>query len=206
MPLSPCSLASFARASCARPSHWFPRILLMCIAAGVLAGCASSIPYRTAVVEKPQHFCEESTAATDMTCAHLTPEISKETPYELHFVEFDDQGWLHAATVERGQAQLQLDRVMSAINEKLAEAQTSISSCSSTGGSMEQRQTTCTLRQFRRLLAGTSESEAATGKREVVGIYVGWRGRPWDLPGPILNLSFWSRKAAALRVLRRIGS
>lgn len=201
MPLRPSSRSFPGHAWCARTITRVMRALTLLAAATVLlSGCASSIPFRTSVVETVRHACEERIAATDPACAHATPEVSRETPYELHFVEFDDQGWLHAASEERGEAQSQLDRVMAAINEKLSRGSDLNIIVFVHGWKHGAAADDVYVRQFRRLLAGTSDAEAVTAKREVIGIYVGWRGRPWTLPGPLLNLSFWSRKAAALRV------
>lgn len=39
--------------------------------------------------------CGIDTSVTDKQCFDRTPEVSTEPSYTLHFVEFDDQGWLY---------------------------------------------------------------------------------------------------------------
>lgn len=56
--------------------------------------------------------------------------------------------------------------------------------------------------RFRQILASARTLAASDNRtpRKVIGIYVGWRGKSWSLPNALDNLSFWSRKSAALRV------
>lgn len=58
------------------------------------------------------------------------------------------------------------------------------------------------VQRFRQILASAAILETGKSKnpRKVVGIYVGWRGKSWNVPNAFVNLTFWSRKAAALRV------
>lgn len=139
---------------------YFARLGSCLFAILLLAGCATSYPYRTRLVEAGAVLCPFASADRLARCARVTPETGQ--GYELHFVEFDDQ-------------------VMKRLDTLLADPD-----------------------QYLNIIlymsAGTIEKSGKAHPRKVIGIYVGWRVKSWDLPGYLINMSFWSRKAAALRV------
>jgi hypothetical protein len=139
-------------------------------------------------------------------CEHVTPETGP--GYELHFVEFDDQGWLAAASDDDkprpdGPPPSQIDHLMRRLDTLLGDEGRTLNVILYVHGwKHDARSGDEDVKRFRRILASarTLEADGKQTPRKVVGIYVGWRGKSWNLPGALINLSFWSRKAAALRV------
>jgi hypothetical protein len=172
----------------------------------LLVGCTSPRPYRTDLVDTGSVSCPADRAHLLSQCEHVTPETGP--GYELHFVEFDDQGWLatlpDADKAEPGtRPPSQIDHLMRRLETLLGDEGRYLNVILYVHGwKHDAHSDDGDVKRFRRILASTRSSEASDGKtpRKVVGIYVGWRGKSWNLPGALINLSFWSRKAAALRV------
>jgi len=161
-----------------------------------LSACISHQRYRTesglCVSANPLEECSQHTLQV-----FESPEAIDEK-YHLGFVEFDDQGQLW----DRGQ----LQEVIGQVNTLAADqdllmvvfvhgwkhsAQAGDNNISSFRASL------------RRLSALESAMSARTGtpSREVVGIYLGWRGGSVSLPG-LKELTFWERKNTAHKVGR----
>lgn len=182
------------------------RLLLLSVcASGLLFGCASVRPYRTVLVEPGSVSCPADLAATLKQCSNITPETAP--GYELHFVEFDDQGWAAsipagAATLPDGKLPTQTDHLMKRLDKLLGDDEYLNIILYVHGWKHDAKDDDEDVKRFRRILASarTLESSKSKKPRKVVGIYVGWRGKSWDLPNALINLSFWSRKSAALRV------
>lgn len=172
----------------------------------VLAGCASPLAYRSSLVERGAASCPPDNAHLLSRCEHVTPETGP--GYELHFVEFDDQGWLAAASdPDKPRPDKpppsQIDHLMRRLDTLLGDEGRYLNVILYVHGwKHDARSEDEDVKRFRRILASarTLEADGRQTQRTVVGIYVGWRGKSWNLPGPLINLSFWSRKAAALRV------
>jgi hypothetical protein len=172
----------------------------------LLAGCASPLAYRTQLVDTGLASCPPDSAHLLSQCANITPETGP--GYELHFVEFDDQGWPAAglAADKRqpdGRPPSQVDHLMQRLDTLLGDEKRYLNVILYVHGwKHDARSDDGDVKRFRRILASARTLEAGDSRtpRKVVGIYVGWRGKSWNLPGPLINLSFWSRKAAALRV------
>ena len=182
------------------------RLLLLFLCASGLFGCAPARPYRTALVEPVSVSCPADTAATLKRCSNITPETGP--GYELHFVEFDDQGWavsMPAGTAAQGGGKppSQTDHLMKRLDKLLGDEQQYLNIILYVHGwKHDASDDDNDVQRFRQILASarTLESSKNEKRRKVVGIYVGWRGKSWNLPSAIINLSFWSRKSAALRV------
>lgn len=127
------------------------------------------------------------------------------TDYSLHFIEADDEGWFW----EPRQATAAIELV----HRKVAERNTIVlvfvhgwhHSAQCCDDDVEGfKETLIRLgRQLQRpahAAVQSKEPEAAGAQRDinVVGIYIGWRGR--SLPGPLDYFSFWGRKSSAERV------
>ncbi|MFO1430678.1 MAG: hypothetical protein U1F76_11150 [Candidatus Competibacteraceae bacterium] len=186
---------------------WFKGSALLLGAAAVLGltACAQSAPYRT---ELNQPYQETTSQGVQPDCnskfAKMTPEIPKGRPYELYFVEFDDQGWLHpgrAETAHNGDADKQIDFLMERLKKEMEKDTSKISIILYIHG--WKHNADCeddNVKKFRQVLTSISsvEQEQNGQKREIIGIYVGWRGKALKLP--LEDFTFWDRKAAALRV------
>lgn len=183
------------------------------VALALLCGCSPSRPFRTDLVTAQTLSCPQERVHGDPNCATATPEVDP-SAYELHFVEFDDQGWPYppaktAAVGVGGDASSQIDHVMARLTALLQEGEDDLSLVLYVNGWKHNAHVQDTdVGKFRQLLKATGELEKqrharpnAWGKpRKVIGIYVGWRGKSWELPGPLLNLTFWTRKSAAQRI------
>jgi hypothetical protein len=180
-------------------------VVLLCFVS-LLLGCAPAGPYRTDLVDTGSVSCPADRAHLLSQCEHITPETGP--GYELHFIELDDQGW-SLPVPDAGKAQpgsgppSQIDHLMKRLDTLLGDEGRYLNvilyvhGWKHGAGSDDED-----VKRFRRILASARTLETGDNNtpRKVVGIYVGWRGKSWNLPGALVNLSFWSRKAAALRV------
>jgi len=159
-------------------------------------------------------------------CGAGTPEIWTEAgrahpQFRLHFVEFDDQGWLH--TMPRDNAQLtspdnkprtQIDAVLEDIASTLQKGRRVRLVIFVHGWKHSADPLDRDVVRFRELLSQFQTTRDAMinpknqpeieDETEFIGIYVGWRGRSWAtdtyLTNLFLNATFWTRKATAIRV------
>ena len=121
--------------------------------------------------------------------------------YDLFFTEFTDQGLQFPVQMYPGAA-YQINRTLSGL-QQIAD-KPDVKGVSIIvfvhGWKHNASYDDTNVRAFRALLRSTAEFEQARGSGyRVVGVYVGWRGKVTrnELLG---NVSFWDRKAAALRV------
>jgi hypothetical protein len=152
--------------------------------------------------------------AVDSRCDRLIVEHAagrKDTglgPYDLNFIEFDDQGLPFPAIPQFGDASRQIDLSLNSLRQSPIEQSTSlvvfVHGWKHTAQSSDDN-----VRWFRILLGQLSAVEArSTCKMKVVGAYVGWRGAgtrfdTTNLVGDgIESTTFWSRKNAADRVAK----
>lgn len=186
-------------------------IALLVLAFG-LAGCALPKPFRTQLIDASSKIdCPSRDARFLAACSNITPEISNGR-YELHFVEFDDQGWEYpvgkaTSTDVKGATPVksQTDNLMARLRQLLdTEGQNLNVIVYIHGWKHNAAADDWDVDQFRRLLDLQSRVEINTNDkpRRVVGIYVSWEGKGIDLPEPFISATFWTRKAAALRVSR----
>ena len=219
---------------------------LVAIAGSTICGCAHIIPYRTQ--EAPSAFVDctpqyspgsdrdDQLGHVDSRCDKLITEhsvgnrASGEGAYDLHFVEFDDQGLPFPATVESGDASRQLSLFLDSVRNPQSsefnfndpdgidtlsdsmigrtDAMQSLSIVVFVHGWKHTAQSTDqNVRWFRSLLADLSNIEKkSVCNRKVIGLYVGWHGMGTrfdssTLGGSIVeSTTFWSRKNAASRV------
>jgi hypothetical protein len=161
-------------------------------------------------------------------CGHRFVEEAQQDnfKYTLHFVEFDDQGWAYRDT---GFAAKQMDDTIASLKAKLfpeqpGHAQPGHKCISHTvhdngpgtfnlvvfvhGWKHTADYRDQNVASFRKLVRDIAIAECSNpgGGREVIGIYVGWRGTPvkWPESAPFLqvldNLTFWDRKSTAIEV------
>lgn len=187
-------------------SHTGRLVFLLVCVSGLLVGCASTRPYRTVLVEPGSVSCPADMTVIPKQCSRITPETAP--GYELHFVEFDDQGWavaIPAGTAAQPGAKpaSQTDHLMKRLDKLLGDDQQYLNIILYVHGwKHDAKDDDADVRRFRQILASATTLESSKSKtpRKVIGIYVGWRGKSWNLPNALINLSFWSRKSAALRV------
>lgn len=160
-------------------------------------------------------LCENSESAGSQAIQHRyyqswsKPEVEgkKRTrmtgDYHLSFVEFDDQGWF----ADRRQ----MDALFGLL-DRLEEQNDGSTLIYVYAHGWKHNASSCdnNVICFSRLLERTDlvqrvqaemvDLENPPPPRNVVGVYIGWRGLPFN--GVLNNLSFWSRKDAAERVGR----
>jgi hypothetical protein len=187
---------------------WFGRNLRHGLAAltlvALLAACEDMRPYRTQftadVRAAPQ--CDPGPRYdVPEACRAQSHEHSRD--YDLFFTEFTDQGLQYPSeVVEQREAGYQINHALEGLKEIAKEP--SLKGISVIvyvhGWKHNARHDDPDVASFRALLHAAASLERAQGSGyRIVGVYVGWRGL--SIRGePISNLSFWARKATALRV------
>ncbi len=155
-------------------------------------------------------LCENENSPDSHAIQHRLYQTKDAQPgdYYLSFVEFDDQGWF----ADRRQMEA-LFALLKKLEEEEKNEQTNghiLIQVYAHGWKHNASACDNNVVCFSRLLERTDLAEKGTavlindgdniGVRKVVGIYLGWRGLPYD--GVLNNLSFWSRKETAARVGR----
>lgn len=169
-------------------------IAVVLVAAFVSSGCTPHEIYRAnteiCVSSKPDEECRDRALQEFKDPAH--PDAG----YLLGFIEFDDQGQVF----DRGQ----MNDVVTQLDER-AGMQDLLMVVFVHGWKHSAAPGDGNIGTFRGELARLSELESAisrkTGEpaREVVGVYLGWRGGSLTLPG-VKELTFWDRKNTAHKV------
>lgn len=167
-------------------------VLLLVTLLVLLSGC-SVLPHHPLAPPQP---VPEVAACRGVAVADATA-----TPaYALHFVEFDDQGWLFPDGSDParpdGKPSQQIDWAIGDIARQLQADHKVLSFVYVHGWKHSAAESDCDVQRFRALL----RSRAALFKdRKIVGIYVGWQGNTLDAP-LLRELTFWGRKNAASHV------
>ena len=185
--------------------------LCLALVLAALAACTSQRPHKvstgTADVD-----CGVDTSLKDERCFDRTPEVSADPAYTLHFVEFDDQGWLYPGpkddgyAAEMGSANGQLDRAVEDVASRLAKNERVLLLVYVHGWKHGAAHDDRDVKRFRQMLSDAAVFDgkaraSGAGTRSVVGIYVGWRGAGrFSRSNPLITLTFWTRKNAALHV------
>ena len=202
-----------------------------CLALGVagalaLTACSSLKSYKPVIPDAAAiPLCEpdrsddpERAGSVDKACRETASE--RAAAYTLHFVEFDDQGWVF------DDDQAQIDSAIDKIKRSLHERKRLRLFVYVHGWRHSARYDDSNVRDFRLFL---NETRAATrcggaeiaavrtdspssiqsslerckngaSDEEIVGIYVGWRGLPIPDGSPLTYLTFWDRKRTADRI------
>lgn len=154
------------------------KVLLM-LAALVLAGCTNTEPYRT-------QFTDRGCIIGTRNCDHESLLKSASPEYALAFVEVDEQGVLH----DREQMRRALEYIRT--------QQDSYVIVYVHGWHHTAKHDDSNVLRFQERLAFTKQRYPS---RNIVGIYVGWRGESVPITG--LNiLTFWDRKTVSEEVGR----
>jgi pimeloyl-ACP methyl ester carboxylesterase len=146
--------------------------ILSVLILGVL-GCAPQTPYRT------------GPAASEVVAADraLCPELTEASPHRIRvaYVEIEEQGYF----ADRSQIDHVLDVVGRAGKPKYVVVFVH-------GWFHSASQTDENVQRFKCALNNIQSIDGNAGE-EVVGVYVGWRGESWTIPGIRLT-TFWDRK------------
>ncbi len=171
--------------------QWITAVLVVAFA---FAGCTPHKLYRTdneiCVSSKPEAECQ------DRALQVLKDPARPDAGYLLGFIEFDDQGQVF----ERQQ----MDAVLNTLLEQAA-SQDLLMVVFVHGWKHSAAPGDENIEMFRRNLERLSELESrishetGTPEREVVGIYLGWRGGSVTLP-VVKEATFWDRKNTAHKV------
>ena len=128
--------------------------------------------------------------------------VGKTADYHLSFVEFDDQGWFHDR--KQMEALFSLLRGLELDEKKRKGSGHVLLLLYAHGWKHNASQCDDNVICFSRLLERIDILERKlnpAARRQVVGVYVGWRGLSLDA-GPLTNVTFWTRKSTAERVGR----
>jgi len=170
------------------------RLIAATLAALALSGCVAHQQYRT-VYER----CELTSDVGDAPCDQHAMQVRMDGArqrYLLGFIEFDDQGQLW----DRGQMNAVLDAIqMESAGKEL------LIVVFAHGWKHSAAPDDGNINTFRKALANLSAADAAVrgsnaaSPRQVVGVYLGWRGGSVSVP-VVKELSFWERKNTAHKV------
>lgn len=150
-----------------------------------LTGCAGDKAYRPDLTA-----CEMSGSAAQCARNAILIHPGQTDGYRLGFVEFDDQGQVR----DRGQ----LDAVLKYF-ESIAGKEDVLLVTFAHGWHHNAGPDDDNVRNFSRLLGQLAEAESESGHRQVLGLYIGWRGESVNVP--LLNYAtFWDRKNTAHKV------
>jgi pimeloyl-ACP methyl ester carboxylesterase len=159
-------------------SGWIRIVSLLLL--GTL-GCAPQAPYRT------------GTAASELVMADhgLCPELTRVSPHRISvsYVEIDEQGYFQ----DRGQ----LDRALEAVTRagKPKYVVVFVHGWFHNAAPADEN-----VQRFKCALDNLQGIDSNAGE-EVVGVYVGWRGASWTVPG-IKYATFWDRKNTSQEIGR----
>lgn len=174
----------------------------------ILAGCATTEPYRT----KSESYCNyvKTGDCHDEAMTIANEGTTKE--YRLSFLEYDDQGMPHFPQITK--KILDSYRSIAANEDVLLLTFVHGWKHNASGGDGEKTTTDAddssyednnpqskegedsNIVEFREVLSIAAEN---TPGKKVIGVYVGWRGRSIDING-IDNITFWDRKNTAHEV------
>src|SRR4030095_11050731 len=146
----------------------------------------------------PAVACQaDQVAALPDACRRAITETTAD--YDLHFVEFADQGWtypdqalmVHDPTDQSSQQlRLVIERLKAAEQKQPVRVFVFIHGWKHNAAFDDEN-----VVNFRNFLKEAAEYEdvAQSGNR-VIGVYGAWRGKSLGLPQPSLSVTFWDRK------------
>ena len=181
-----------------------PWLVLSLLLAAILPACTPNEAYRKSAALPALPCKSDRTAGLPLDCRQAITETTAE--YDLHFVEFDDQGWTYPETASvsggspRDESSQQLRLVMERLNAALKKQPVRVFVFVH-GWKHNAAFDDDNVVNFRDFLneAAQYEDVAQSGNR-VIGIYVGWRGKSLDVAEPWISATFWDRKTVAQHV------
>ena len=139
----------------------------------VVVGCAPQTPYRSGTA------ATESVVADQKLCPELTEPSTHRIP--IAYVEIDEQGYFQ----DRGQIEQALALATKPGKTKYVVVFVHGWFHSASPADENVQRFKCALNNLQSIDGNLQE--------EVIGIYIGWRGESWNLPG-IKFATFWDRK------------
>lgn len=179
-------------------STTFAAMLSVSLSIG-LGACSGDVFYRTDVaLDSCTPECNRHSALEDRS--YRTRGGEAEGRYLVGYVEFDDQGWFHHPP--------QMDALWNELTRRAADPARQFLVVVYTHGWFHNAAPDDeNVGKFHTLLERLDLSERAASqaqpgrpRREVVGVYLGWRGETLQVPLLQHALTFWSRMGAAERV------
>ncbi|HKQ16175.1 MAG TPA: hypothetical protein VJT80_22230 [Steroidobacteraceae bacterium] len=169
------------------------RVLAAALVAVAVSGCVAHQQYRT-LYER----CNLASDAADAPCEQHALQVRNDGDrqrYLLGFIEFDDQGQLWDRR--------QMNAVLDEIQQESAGKELLIVVFAH-GWKHSAAPDDDNINTFRKALANLSAADAEVRKsnappRQVIGVYLGWRGGSVSVPW-VKNLTFWERKNTAQKV------
>lgn len=171
----------------------------------------STHPFRTTINPNPQPNCEPDVGGSISSkpqCHHAMLEHAEH--YDLLFAEFDDQGWLntgydgksHPDTFSSLSSQNSLDNIRTYLEERRGKKLRIVTFVH--GWKNNSKADNGKVEYFRRQLNRIALQEKLSGSnREVVGVFLGWRGVSVYLPEPLESIAtFYDRKSVAHTVAK----
>ena len=156
-------------------------LLIGFISALVTTACAPLMQYHG-----PSNGCNSPGYDGEDICSD--EYIENGDGYSLGFIEIDDEGWFY----DREQ--------LKTINQKLKESEDIVLFVFAHGWKHDASDDDRDLRRVRNVLKSLSAQESRLGgDREIIGVYIGWRGESLSVPY-LNNLSFYERKKTAHEV------
>ena len=149
------------------------RVLIVLAMILSVVGCAQKEPYRIGPAVR------EFVSADPMLC----PELKEASPHKIlvAYVEIDEQGYFH----DRDQVNQVLELVGKPGKSKYVVV--FVHGWFHNAGTTDDN-----VRRFKCALNNIQSIEG-NAEQEVIGVYVGWRGESWTIPG-IKFATFWDRK------------
>lgn len=176
------------------------RNLFSVVLVSALAGCTDVAPIRNQYGVMPP--CGENQKIDDKTpCAHV--DVQKTPSYLLGFVEFDDQGWFWDRNQLTHVLGVMNDELDSHIANQVQDRRGFLVVAYAHGWRHDATERDDNVACFRTMLEifDKMEQTAKSRKpRQVIGVYLGWRGLSTEGIDPWEIASFWDRKNTAERV------
>lgn len=171
----------------------------------ILAGCAS-VPEHSLLAQAQYEPDCDHPATFDTAKEMATSRVSREPPYTLHYLEFDDQGWEYPKTsyhsADKDTPPSPMDYAIKNL-AKSVETRNVATFVYVHGWHHSAKECDRDVKRFKELLKEQAEFEEQKpeegDRREVIGFYIGWNGDSIDIP-ILKDATFWGRKNAAHHV------
>ena len=153
--------------------HLIFLFLLFCI-----SGCVKNAPFRTTLTND---YCYDRSEQCD------TSIIEKHLAFDITFIEFTQRGNLYSRENAR--------KVMDYVDQQASRENGAAVFVFAHGWKHNSSANDSNVAQFKDFLSRAAENEVV-GKRKVIGVYLGWRGKTSTVPF-LKETTYWARKSVA---------